>query len=406
VTLTLVMLTSISDTVASVGSEAGDWALNGRQRYAGAGDTANGGDMVEPGTNLTVVLTGDNICTRRETFTVPVKVLKKIAYQTRYYAFCWSLTFRCSRYRIEWKNEIREEDQQKQRLVLECCAGYERSSNGSTCLPVCRDTCIHGTCVSPDTCQCDTGFGGKDCSKFCEPGRWGPGCQRTCPCQHGATCDPVSGACTCAPGYHGPLCATRCDEGRYGLHCAETCRCQNGGECDHVSGACRCAKGWRGALCDTPCPPGLHGSDCASTCQCQNKGSCNPVDGACKCSPGWEGAVCANPCPSGTYGPGCGQKCECYNGAGCDHVSGTCHCPRGYTGDRCELECPEGRYGQDCEEQCECEHGGRCDIVTGRCHCQQGWRGDSCQERICAREELYGPQCSLICTCHQNNTQL
>ena len=65
-------------------------------------------------------------------------------------------------------------------------------------------------------------------SAVCEPGRWGPGCQRTCPCQHGATCDPVSGACTCAPGYHGPLCATRCDEGRYGLHCAETCRCQNG----------------------------------------------------------------------------------------------------------------------------------------------------------------------------------
>ena len=111
VTLTLVMVMAIfiSDTVASVGSEAGDWALNGRQRYAGAGDTANGGDIGEPGTNLTVVLTGDNICTRRETFTVPVKVLKKIAYQTRYYAFCWSLTFRCSRYRIEWKNEIREE---------------------------------------------------------------------------------------------------------------------------------------------------------------------------------------------------------------------------------------------------------------------------------------------------------
>ena len=107
VTLTLVMVTFISDTVASVGAEAGDWALNGRQRYAG--DTANGGDIGDPGTNLSVVLTGDNICTRRETFTVPVKVLKKIAYQTRYYAFCWSLTFRCSRYRIEWKNEIREE---------------------------------------------------------------------------------------------------------------------------------------------------------------------------------------------------------------------------------------------------------------------------------------------------------
>ena len=264
VTLTLVMLTSIGDTVASVGSEAGDWALNGRQRYAGAGDTANGGDMVEPGTNLTVVLTGDNICTRRETFTVPVKVLKKIAYQTRYYAFCWSLTFRCSRYRIEWKNEIREEVSWTLAggcWILTASLFLRTSRSSGSCWSVVLAT--RGAVTAARVCLCagtrvstarvsaltrvsaTRASGGRIAqnvrfrkkrewklyycvSAVCEPGRWGPGCQRTCPCQHGATCDPVSGACTCAPGYHGPLCATRCDEGRYGLHCAETCRCQNG----------------------------------------------------------------------------------------------------------------------------------------------------------------------------------
>ena len=49
--------------------------------------------------------------------------------------------------------------------MLECCDGYERGADGSTCLPVCSDTCQHGTWVGPDTCQCEQGFGGKDCSK-------------------------------------------------------------------------------------------------------------------------------------------------------------------------------------------------------------------------------------------------
>ena len=55
--------------------------------------------------------------------------------------------------------------QDKQRVVLECCDGYERAAVGSTCIPVCSDTCRHGTCVGPDTCHCEQGFGGKDCSK-------------------------------------------------------------------------------------------------------------------------------------------------------------------------------------------------------------------------------------------------
>ena len=181
-------------------------------------------------------------------YIVPINVSVQIPYQERYYAFCWSVRsqFRCSRYRIQMKNEIRTEYKEKQRLVTECCEGYTRSLNGSTCIPVCSDTCIHGHCVRPDTCQCELGFGGKDCSKcnviitfwilnhctfcvpVCEPGLWGPDCSRTCPCKNGATCDPVSGDCTCTPGYHGALCDTRCNHGNYGFNCAEKCRCKNG----------------------------------------------------------------------------------------------------------------------------------------------------------------------------------
>ena len=100
-------------------------------------------------------------------YIVPINVSVQIPYQERYYAFCWSVRsqFRCSRYRIQMKNEIRTEYKEKQRLVTECCEGYTRSLNGSTCIPVCSDACIHGYCVRPDTCQCERGFGGQDCSK-------------------------------------------------------------------------------------------------------------------------------------------------------------------------------------------------------------------------------------------------
>ena len=50
-------------------------------------------------------------------------------------------------------------------MVYTCCDGYARGEDESTCLPVCSDTCHQGTCVGPDTCHCDQGFGGKDCSK-------------------------------------------------------------------------------------------------------------------------------------------------------------------------------------------------------------------------------------------------
>lgn len=31
-------------------------------------------------------------------------------------------------------------------------------------LALCTEECVHGRCVSPDTCQCEPGWGGLDCS--------------------------------------------------------------------------------------------------------------------------------------------------------------------------------------------------------------------------------------------------
>ena len=53
----------------------------------------------------------------------------------------------------------------KWRPVQVCCKGYARSSNGTSCVPICSQHCYHGQCVEPDVCKCEPGFGGQACSK-------------------------------------------------------------------------------------------------------------------------------------------------------------------------------------------------------------------------------------------------
>jgi len=53
----------------------------------------------------------------------------------------------------------------KWRPVSVCCKGFDRSSNGTHCVPSCSQTCVHGECVEPDVCDCEPGYGGISCSK-------------------------------------------------------------------------------------------------------------------------------------------------------------------------------------------------------------------------------------------------
>ena len=122
------------------------------------------------------------MCSRRERYTVTATVRVQEPYQVpghrpapwletaaqvRTYAWCWAVPPRCSRYKVEMRTVVREEELEKERLVADCCTGYTRSLTNNTCSPVCTPACQQGVCTKPDTCQCDLGWGGAGCS-MCE----------------------------------------------------------------------------------------------------------------------------------------------------------------------------------------------------------------------------------------------
>ena len=123
-------------------------------------------------------------------YKLPVKVQTQQPYQLRTYAWCWSIPPKCSRYKIQMKTVFKTEVNvasetfcfdigqdvegrsttsptlfrqkyprlfvlysglvlclifqfrfqmiPKIRTVSECCRGFTRSSNGSSCVPICR----------------------------------------------------------------------------------------------------------------------------------------------------------------------------------------------------------------------------------------------------------------------------
>ncbi|KAL3222388.1 hypothetical protein MRX96_050010, partial [Rhipicephalus microplus] len=184
---------------------------------------------------------GPNVCTKQESYLTTVRVSYNKPYQVRTYTWCLAFPPRCSKYRIAHTVAYKTEAKETTRSVKVCCKGYVETADGSRCLPLCNDPCIHGTCSSPETCECQPGWGGPTCNFSCPDGKWGKACHRDCPCKNGARCDPVSGACSCKPGWQGIDCNEPCDSGKYGYECGQLCRCENGALCDHISGACTCA---------------------------------------------------------------------------------------------------------------------------------------------------------------------
>ncbi len=49
----------------------------------------------------------------------------------------------------------------------ECSEGYARDSASRACVPQCRQSCVHGTCVAPDVCLCTFGHVGRSCEHTC-----------------------------------------------------------------------------------------------------------------------------------------------------------------------------------------------------------------------------------------------
>ena len=53
-------------------------------------------------------------------------------------------------------------------FFLEFLEGYKINPLGDGCIPHCTQKCKNGTCIAPDKCKCEHGFGGPSCdiSKF------------------------------------------------------------------------------------------------------------------------------------------------------------------------------------------------------------------------------------------------
>uniref|UniRef100_A0A670YKS9 Platelet endothelial aggregation receptor 1 n=1 Tax=Pseudonaja textilis TaxID=8673 RepID=A0A670YKS9_PSETE len=198
------------------------------------------------------------------------------------------------------------------------------------------------SCDPPPLCLFSSppGWQGVDCSAPCSAGTWGAGCNQTCLCANGATCEPMDGGCTCLAGWQGSQCTQPCPGWFYGLGCGRKCSCENAAGCDPVSGRCHCLPGWKGPRCSQPCAEGLWGEQCRQMCSCKNGASCSPKDGICECAPGFRGPNCQRRCASGFFGNNCTSRCQCQHGGLCDPGTGSCSCPSGYTGAHCRPDHP------------------------------------------------------------------
>ncbi|KAL0602705.1 Protein jagged-2 [Plecturocebus cupreus] len=262
--------------------------------------------------------------------------------------------------------------------------------------------CVHGSCVEPWQCNCETNWGGLLCDKDLNY------CGNHHPCTNGGTCinaEPDQYRCTCPDGYSGRNCERA-------EHACTSNPCANGGSCHEVPSGfeCHCPSGWSGPTCaldidecaSNPCAAGgtcvdqVDGFECicpqqwvGATCQldanecegkpCLNAFSCKNLIGGyyCDCIPGWKGINC-HISQYGGWALADINDCrgQCQHGGTCkDLVNGyQCVCPRGFRGRHCELE-------QDECASSPCRSGGLCeDLADGfRCHCPQGFSGPLCE---------------------------
>jgi len=277
-------------------------------------------------------LVGDNICYTEVLESIMVNTTYLESVKIKKHFACLRLPPVCA----EWVNKMetrwREENITRPVSKSDCCPGYRKKGQGrgrqKICAPWCGEGCVNGRCSAPETCSCSSGFSGERCEiPGCPGGRWGPGCESECECEHGGHCSPTNGQCTCTPGYSGDLCEEMCEPGTYGMDCQSSCSCPTGHNCHPVTGDC------------TPCTRGTWGDNCVEKCRCDDEGTelCSHKDGRCFCKGNRFGLRCELDCPFGFINNTCLTQ----------PMSGVCQCPNDlYT---CDLTlgciCP---HGTDC----------------------------------------------------------
>ena len=109
--------------------------------------------------------------------------------------------------------------------------GVVASTMSDTCMtPLCVQDCINGNCYLPDSCACDAGWFGTNCTV--------PVCSQTC--GNGGNCTNPD-TCSCPAEWEGIDCRTPT--------CTQTCL--NGGVCT-APNTCTCPREWSGYDCQYP----------------------------------------------------------------------------------------------------------------------------------------------------------
>ncbi|MBN3320010.1 STAB2 protein, partial [Atractosteus spatula] len=262
-----------------------------------------------------------------------------------------------------------------------CCSGFY----GPECSPCpggfsqpcsARGQCADGI-NGNGTCVCQENFKGSRCQYCTDPSRYGPNCDKSCPCVHGQ-CDnrPDSdGSCkqdTCQPGYTGRFCERQ----------AQPCGprvdyCHAHAACDFNGGAvrCVCKPGYRGdgitCVEVDPCTQPERGG-CSVNAKCVKTG---PGAHVCECLAGWradgDGCQEINHCLEPRRG-------GCHQNANCIHIGpgqSDCECKKGFRGN-----------GKECvavnpcvEQSGQCHYMATCQYLSPgswKCVCQEGYAGD------------------------------
>ncbi|EGW09706.1 Stabilin-2 [Cricetulus griseus] len=232
-------------------------------------------------------------------------------------------------------------------LFTHKCVYSSRTRNmKSGCARYCNATikCRDGLSGN-GTCICDDGFQGSKCQFCSNPNRYGPRCNKTCLCAHGACDNRVDsdGAClsgTCREGTAGKFCnkqTSTCGPYVYFCHIHATCKYYNG------TASCVCNEGYEGdgTLCSKkdPCMGSTSRGGCSQNAECIPTG---PGTHICVCQQGWTGdgrdCVEINNCLLPGTG-GCHDNATClYLGPGqasCQFASSgvwSCVCQEGYEG--------------------------------------------------------------------------
>lgn len=309
----------------------------------------------------------------------PYKKMVSISYTSVYYTSCWSITswFKCKKTRRSYRKVERTFYNKIKYTYKECVDGYKLNAT-KMCVPYC-DTCKHGRCVAPYTCQCYDGYIGKKCEAVCPVDKYGTNCTLSCNCKNNAICSNIDGSCNCTAGWKGESCGTPCNKKSYGYYCEQKCMCINGATCNPVTGKCACKRGYIGENCGQICPQGKYDHNCQRNCTCHNGATCRFYDGVCNCTAGWMGASCSLPCKNGFYGSGCSKGCGCSNSDSCNPFNGSCICVPGFFGEKCQFPC-NNTYGKHCSYPCKCNTSNTdsCDNVDGTCNCKPNWNGATC----------------------------